>query len=141
MVNKILVSQRLEMIEQWLNSLHKLAKYNHEQFILDNRNAAAAESYLRRCLEAIFDVGRHILAKTGSVEMAAEYKSIAKGLIEKKIVSTSLGNKLVNMAGYRNRMVHFYNMVTEDELYDVLQNNLDDIGEFVIEIKNALTVL
>ena len=138
MVNKILVSQRLEMIEQWLNHLQNMANYTHEQFLADNRNSAAAESYLRRYLEAIFDVGRHILAKTGSVDMAAEYKSIARGLAEKQLVSTSMGNKLINMAGYRNRMVHFYSMVTEDELFDILQNNLDDIREFVIEIKRTI---
>ena len=70
--------------------------------------------------------------------MAAEYKSIARGLAEKQIVSKPLGNKLINVAGYRNRMVHFHSMVTEDELFDILQENLDDIGQFIIEIRRSI---
>jgi len=38
------------------------------------------------------------------------------------------------MAGYRNRLVHFYDEVSEAELYKIIQNNLGDIEEFVRQI-------
>lgn len=57
MVNVLLVSQRLDLLEQWLGELRRLAHLAPEAFYADSRNPAAAESYLRRCLEAIFDVG------------------------------------------------------------------------------------
>ncbi len=40
-----------------------MQKHN-SNILSDRRNPAAAESYLRRSLEAIFDIGRHILAKS-----------------------------------------------------------------------------
>ncbi|AGL02591.1 type VII toxin-antitoxin system HepT family RNase toxin [Desulfoscipio gibsoniae] len=138
MINKTLISQRLELINCWLKNLKKLSYLSYEEFISNNINSAAAESYLRRSLEAIFDIGRHLLAKTGNIEMAGEYKSIAKGLASNNFVSNDLGKKLVQMAGYRNRMVHFYSMVTEKELYDILLDNLGDIEQFTIEIKQAI---
>ncbi|MBF7081975.1 DUF86 domain-containing protein [Desulfallas sp. Bu1-1] len=138
MINKMLVSQRLELIGDWLKNLKKLSKLSYEEFTSNNLNSAAAESYLRRSLEAIFDIGRHILAKTGNLDMAGEYKSIAKGLASNNFVSDTLGEKLVQMAGYRNRMVHFYSMVTEKELYDILQDNLGDIEQFTMEIKQSV---
>ncbi|WP_347488943.1 DUF86 domain-containing protein [Desulfoscipio sp. XC116] len=137
MINKTLISQRLELIDCWLKNLKKLSCLSYEEFISNNINSAAAESYLRRSLEAIFDIGRHLLAKTGNIEMAGEYKSIAKGLASNNFVSYDLGKKLVQMAGYRSRMVHFYSMVTEKELYDILLDNLGDIEQFSIEIKQA----
>jgi uncharacterized protein YutE (UPF0331/DUF86 family) len=38
------------------------------------------------------------------------------------------------MAGYRNRLVHFYDEVSEKELFQILRNNLGDIEEFVRQI-------
>jgi len=54
---------------------------------------SACESYLRRALEAIFDIGRHILAKSGYTDLLYEYKSIAKGLFELGIVDKDLEEK------------------------------------------------
>jgi uncharacterized protein YutE (UPF0331/DUF86 family) len=138
MINEMLVLQRLELIGGWLKNLKKLSNLSYEEFTSNNLNSAATESYLRRSLEAIFDIGRHILAKTGNIEMAGEYKSIARGLAGNNFVSDTLGEKLVQMASYRNRMVHFYSMVTEKELYDILQDNLGDIERFTMEIKQAV---
>jgi len=100
----------------------------------ERRNAAAAETFLRRSLEAVFDIGRHILAKTGHGELAQEYKSIARGLGALGAVSGSLAAKLVEMAGYRNRLVHLYWEVTADELYRILQDELDSFVSFVKEV-------
>ncbi len=93
-----------------------------------------AESYLRRSLEAIFDTGRHILAKTGGMELSAEYKSIARGLGEREVVSASLSETLVDMAGYRNRLVYLYYQIGDEELYDIIQNHIPDIREFVKQV-------
>jgi len=49
---------------------------------LNKINTAAGESFLRRILEAIFDIGRHILAKRGHLDLSSEYKSIVKGLVK-----------------------------------------------------------
>ena len=39
------------------------------------------------------------------------------------------------MAGYRNRLVHFYHEVTDKELFSILKNNLSDMENFIKEIK------
>ena len=31
------------------------------------------------------------------------------------------------MAGYRNRLVHFYNRVSEQELYEICRHKLEDV--------------
>ena len=38
------------------------------------------------------------------------------------------------MAGYRNRMVHFYKEVMPEELYQIVVNNLGDFERFNREI-------
>lgn len=42
------------------------------------------------------------------------------------------------MAGYRNRMVHFYDEITEQEMYSILRNKLSDIETFASAVVNIL---
>jgi uncharacterized protein YutE (UPF0331/DUF86 family) len=104
-----------------------------EEFLSDRKNPPFVESYLRRGLEAVFDIGRHILAKTyGFKEI--EYKVIAKELGEKGVITKELSEVLYIMAGYRNRMVHFYREITPEELYQIILINLKDFDSFIREI-------
>ncbi|XXF63357.1 DUF86 domain-containing protein [Thermoanaerobacterium thermosaccharolyticum] len=138
MINKQLIIDRLVLIDGYLKELRILASLDKDSFLNDKKNAAAAESFLRRSLEAIFDIGRHILAKTGNIDLSTEYKAIAKGLGEKGFVSSETSKNLVEMAGYRNRMVHLYNMVSEEELYSIITSELKDIEKFITEIKKNI---
>lgn len=123
----------LSFIQESLNEIRKLAEMSEGEFSSSKKNIAAAESFLRRSLEAIFDIGRHILAKTHGFK-DLEYKAIAKGLGEKGIISSEYSNTLLKMAGYRNRMVHLYNKVSDEEIFDLIQNHSSDIEHFINEI-------
>jgi uncharacterized protein YutE (UPF0331/DUF86 family) len=104
-----------------------------EEFLSDKKNAPFVESYLRRSLEAVFDIGRHILSKIyGFKEI--EYKVIAKELGEKEIVTKELSATLHEMAGYRNRMVHFYRELGPEELYHIVVNHTEDFHAFLKQI-------
>ena len=105
--------------QSFLNKLQDLSTLDKNSFLSQKRNTAAAESFLRRTLEAIFDIGRHILSKTDHIDLSTEYKSIAKGLVEIGIVDKKLDETLIQMAGYRNRLVHMYNIISDEELYQV----------------------
>jgi uncharacterized protein YutE (UPF0331/DUF86 family) len=129
MYNLDLIEARLALVTRYLDRLEGLGAVPVGQFVADDTRAAAAESYLRRALEALFDVGRHLLAKGGFTELAGEYKGIARGLTTLSAVSPALGEDLVKMAGYRNRLVHLYNEVTNAELHAILQANLGTVRE------------
>lgn len=132
-LNTTRVLELLRFIETCLNELKPFSKMTKKKFLSDRKNPPFVESYLRRSLEAIFDIGRHILAKTHGFK-EIEYKTIAKGLGEKGIITKELSETLYVMAGYRNRMVHFYREVTSEELHQIVVNNLKDLERFVSEI-------
>ncbi len=77
-------------------------------------------------LEALLDTGRHILAKGFGIGVS-EYKEIAVRLKKEKVLSTSESALLKVLAGYRNRLVHFYHEITDEELFEICKNELDDI--------------
>ncbi|MBT9133490.1 MAG: hypothetical protein DDT37_01430 [Firmicutes bacterium] len=134
MLNKLIIQSRLTLIHDCIEQLMRLGAMRRADFVGNKDIVAATESYLRRSLEAIFDVGRHILARSGGADLATEYKGIAKGLGDRGVVSQRLATTLVAMAGYRNRLVHLYHHVQDEELYEILQSDLRDIELFVCEI-------
>lgn len=131
------IQENLNLIGGFLEKLKRLLKLTEDEFLSDERNPAATESFLRRCIEAIFDVGRHILSKSFSFK-SLEYIEVAKELGEKGIVTEEYSQTLIKMAGYRNRMVHFYKEILPQELYDILQMELQDIEKFLKEIETFL---
>jgi len=125
-INGDVVTQRASWVFEMINSLKELPIENKAEFLRNKHHVAAAESYLRRSLEALFDIGRHILAKKFAYP-AAEYKEIAKGLSDKKVIVGDQVELMRKMAGYRNRMVHFYHEITPEELHEICVNHLDEI--------------
>jgi len=123
----------LRFIESCRQELKPFSNMSEREFLSDKRNPPFVESFLRRSLEAIFDIGRHILAKTYGFR-GIEYKVIAKELGTHGIVTEKLSDVLYTMAGYRNRMVHFYREITAQELYLITKENLKDLDRFVKEI-------
>lgn len=121
-----IVTEKVAYVRQMVDAIRRLPLSSYADFAADTRNAAAGESYLRRAIEALFDLGRHILAK-GFAKAPAEYKEIAAGLVTEGILSEQDGRKLKEIAGYRNRMVHFYDEIGQDELYHILCDHLFDI--------------
>ena len=125
-INGDVVTQRASWVFEMINSLRDLPIENKAEFLKNKHHVAAAESYLRRSLEALFDIGRHILAKKFAYP-AAEYKEIAKGLSDRKVIIGDQVELMRKMAGYRNRMVHFYHEITPEELHEICVDHLDEI--------------
>lgn len=134
-VNLNIVSQRAVWIKEVIEALQDLPIQNRQKFLSNKHNIAAAESYLRRALEALFDIGRHILARRFGAPVT-EYKEIAQSLLERKILQKKEADTLRQMAGYRNRMVHFYHEISPEELQEICAHHLDDIKTLLNKLLN-----
>lgn len=121
------VLQKLALLDAMLAGTQGLPLSSPQAFAADPRDVAAAESYVRRALEALLDLGRHILGK-GLGKGALEYK-VAVGLRNEGVLDEHAGAALVEMAGYRNRLVHFYEEVGAVELYEICTRRVDDVRE------------
>ena len=136
-LSTVRVLELIRFIERCTEELKPFSKMNEKDFLSDKKNPPYVESYLRKSLEAVFDIGRHILAKSyGFKEI--EYKTIARELGNRKIISEELSEVLIKMAGYRNRMVHFYREITPEELHQIILNNMEDFNRFNREISSFI---
>ncbi|MBI5207730.1 MAG: DUF86 domain-containing protein [Candidatus Firestonebacteria bacterium] len=141
MVKEIIKSQsiipRIDGIQRDIEKLRKLVDLPFEEFE-EESNFIKSQFYLRQALEGVFHIGSHILARIPGGR-ASEYKEIALklgvvGIIDKNYAE----NNLKAMAGYRNRLTHFYADISPKEIYKILKENLNDFNVFLEAIKKFL---
>jgi len=127
--NQVLITERLAIIGKAVKRLKLLAQMPLEQFKQDEDAVDIAENRLRRALEALFDLGRHLVVKSGA-GMPSDYRSVIDIMKEEHILPEEFARQISGMAGYRNRLIHDYNKVTPDELHQILQGRLKDLTLF-----------
>jgi uncharacterized protein YutE (UPF0331/DUF86 family) len=125
-ISQRVVADRLDWIDRMVEEIRSLPLNNKDSFFADSRNVWTADACLRRALEALFDLGRHILAK-GFGQAPSEYKEVAAALAQTAVLSTDEANLLRLLAGYRNRLIHFYHEVSSEELYQICVGELGDL--------------
>lgn len=131
------IEPRIDGIQKDVTLLKTFAALPYEEFcseiVLDR-----TQLHLRFALEGVFHIGSHILSRIPGGRFT-EYKEIAKKLGEVGIISKEFAEKkLIPMAGYRNRLTHFYAEITSRELYQILQEHLGDFDDFLHAVKQVL---
>lgn len=122
-IRTAVVAEKASRVRKMIEGIWGLPLDTLDDFLGDARNAAAAESYLRRALEGLLDMGRHVLAKGFGIAVA-EYKEVAEQLARRGVIGSEDGGVLRLMAGYRNRLVHFYQVVSAAELHEICTRDL-----------------
>ncbi len=127
----VVVTQRAARVRPMMDGIRRPPLETPESSLNAPWNVAAAESYLRRALEGLLDLGRHILAK-GFGTAVVESKDVGRKLTDHGVLSQEDGVLLRRLAGYRNRLVHFYHEVGDTELYRICTEHLADVT-FLLE--------
>ncbi len=128
-----LIEERLDQIRVSVNRLKRMKLMTLDEFLSDPDNFAVAEHHLRRSLEALFDIGRHIIAKK-SLGKPENYQQIIDILGKQRVLTPLFSQKIKGMAGYRNRLVHGYAKISDEEIYNIIETKLDDFAQFTVYI-------
>lgn len=137
-LNKEVIQTRVSYIEDSLRSLERFKGISYKEFHSNSDNFRIAFYDLHRALEAVMDIGSHILSRIPGARPTS-YKDIPRLLEKYKIIPADFAtNQLTKMAGYRNRMVHFYGEIREKEIYSIIQEELEDFHTFFTHINEIL---
>ena len=126
MVNPEVIRKRLNRLDEYLEVLHRLQRYDLEQFTAEPERYGSAERFLQLAIEAVLDMGNHVIADEGlgAVEW---YSDIPKIFHSKGLISEATKEKWVRMIGFRNLLVHEYVDIDRRIVHGVLQKNLEDL--------------
>lgn len=129
---------RINGIQGEVAEMEKLAKIPDLEFA-NGYGFKLAQFHLHRALEGVFHIASHVLSRLPGGSGGSTYKEMATLLGEHKIVDKKFADgNLRKMAGYRNRLVHFYAEITPNEIRNIINNDLGDFDAFIGSIKNIL---
>ena len=129
------VTAKAEVIREMLAAIETLPLASEAEFAADPRMIAAGESFLRRSLEGLLDLGRHVISK-GFRKVVPDFASVADELAARGVLTPQSAAKLRLMARYRNRMVHFYDEIRSPELYGILARERSDLTEILTALQS-----
>lgn len=131
------VSEHLAYLAQILNDLRRLPAASREEFEADWRNSHAAESLIRRAIECVIDVARHLLSREYGLG-SLEYRATARAAAEHGLIKNpETASRFVEIAGFRNRLTHHYEAVTSAELFKIVSEHLGDLEAVADDLRSV----
>lgn len=126
---KIIVKERIKKIEEAVSQLKEIRTLPEREFLKNKKIQYAAMYAMIISIEAVCDIGNHILAKYFN-KAAETYKDIILLLGENGIVPVSFSQKSAEMTDFRNILIHLYLKIDEKEVYKNLQKAPEEFTKF-----------
>jgi uncharacterized protein YutE (UPF0331/DUF86 family) len=131
LVDVNIVHARIERIRKRVSKLKKITRTQAKtEFLRDSDAIDVAEHNIQMAIQCVLDVSNHILAdqKAGVPD---DHRKIFTMLASQKILSNDLADRLGQMAGLRNVLVHEYLDVDLEILYRAMTEELSDFEKFI----------
>jgi len=128
-LNEELVRTRCQEIEESLERLERIKGKSKEELLKDQDMKDIACYRLLVAMEAALGLCYHVSAKHLK-KVPEEYAECFAILADVGIIPSDLSEKLQKMARFRNLLVHMYWKVDYNTLYEMIQNNLNDLRQF-----------
>lgn len=123
------VIYKFQQLDEYLSLLKKISRTPQETFLKDKILIGSAKYYLQVSIECCLDVANHIIASE-KFRAPRDYADSFMVIQEEGIISSELGDKLRQMAKFRNRIVHLYGEIDDSYVYKYLQDDIKDTEEF-----------
>jgi uncharacterized protein YutE (UPF0331/DUF86 family) len=131
------IDEKLLFMSTCLNKLKKLQQLDKNTFIDDFTKVDSSKYLLQVSIEAMLDISSHLIARNrwGKPKDNKEHFQMLcdNGIIDSKDVVIYF-----NMAKFRNRIVHMYFNISDEMIYDIVQNNLEDFERFIGNIARVI---
>ncbi len=113
-----------------LKELEDLRNRKEEEFYGNSHLISSAKYNLLVAIESAIDLCNHIISRR-HYRTPEDYADTFKVMGEAGAFPEEFQKKMVEMAKFRNRLVHLYWSVDKKEIYKILQNNLSDFDQFL----------
>lgn len=127
------ITSKFTHLREYLKHLHEIQKVNRKSFVNDYHFYGLAERYFQLAIEVVLDVSK-MLIRANRFPPPETNKEVLSILYEYKILPRALFYRLDGVIGFRNVLVHDYEKINRNKVYDKLQKNLQDFVDF----KNAI---
>jgi uncharacterized protein YutE (UPF0331/DUF86 family) len=124
---------KLQFLRDSLRRLEEIRSRGREAFLAEKILEAAAERNLQIAIEAMLDTANHIIAREG-LAVPKTYREAMEVLLREGILPRSHWESFLQMASFRNRLVHLYEEIDPGQVFSLLEEHLGDFEAFISAI-------
>lgn len=135
-VDPIRIRDVLGNMGEALHRLRELGQLSLDAFLADYRNTESAKYLLIVATEGAIDLCTHIVSRKEG-RAPENYAECFTVLAELNVISPELADRLKRMARFRNLIVHLYWKVDNRRVYEIIQNDLNDLDEFRRQVSDG----
>ncbi|TSC95638.1 MAG: hypothetical protein Athens101410_394 [Parcubacteria group bacterium Athens1014_10] len=128
------IENKISAVKKYLKILENYKNYSRKEIERDINIRGAVERYLYLLVQSVIDLAEAIVSAKNFRKPSTMSESFYI-LNEQKMISNELTEKMARMTGFRNVMAHDYEKIDYDIVYDVLQNRLKDVEEFISTVR------
>lgn len=127
----------MTILVEHLSDLSALQKTPFDEYTGNKILRGYVERTLQVCVQICLDIGYHLIAECG-FRYPEDNKDVFVILTEENVIPKALLPNLLNMAGFRNIIVHDYARVANEIVYGILTHDLGDFEKFAKAIVDFL---
>lgn len=108
--------------------LARLAALPGDELVGDPDLIAAMKYRFIVAAEALIDAGQHVISSE-RWRPPASFAEVFARLVEHGVIDVALGERLQDLARFRNLLVHQYGVVDDARVVELARTRLDDLGD------------
>ena len=129
MVDKALIYRKIEKAENYLKQIRLKKDPGISLFIKNNDLQSIIIFNLIQAIQSCIDMGSHVISDSGW-ETPSTQAEIFEILASRKVITKALVKKMIQMVGFRNRIVHEYEKTDMKIVHTVWKKHIADIESF-----------
>lgn len=130
------VKAKLDEMSGYVQELKEMLP-EEKEYREDTIQRRACDKTIELAIESLMDV-ISILVSSEKLGLPKSETDLIEILVDQKIISSQLGQKIKDMKGFRNIIVHKYGEKDNRLAYKYMTNELEDFEKFKKEIENYL---
>ena len=133
-MNRILV--KLDEMDRYLRELGEILP-EEDEYHRDLIKRRACEKTIELAIESLMDVAA-LIVSSERFGLPSDEESIIDLLVENRVITPDMGEKIKDMKGFRNILVHKYGRLDDRLVYRFLTEDIDDFTRFRDQVNRYL---
>lgn len=137
MIDRHLIEHKLRRIEGFLREINLAEIPSYKAFKGDIIKKRFIERNIQLSIEEMIDICKHIVSSLDMPDTET-YRECFEKLAVSEIISKKNLEVYKRMIGFRNKLIHAYEGMNEEEIYGIYKRRLNDFHKFVKEIRDYI---
>jgi len=127
------IASLVSEMRKGINRLKSLGTLDKESFLNDPDKIGSAKYNFVITIESAINICNHTISQNG-YRAPEDYADTFQVLGEQGIFDKGFLGTLKDLARFRNRLIHLYREVNDEQIYEILNSRLDDFKTFLNRI-------